>query len=318
VAKKIKISLIALVLTTLIVIFLSVYLLLPDRHITIVVNQGATFFSIANQLKENHLILSKRLFLKLVDFKNAGSKLKAGVYTFSCKDTMVTILKDLITGSKNSIKFTIPEGSNNKQIAQIISKNIEIDKEKFIKIAAMRNLEGYLMPETYFVVPGMSEEQIIDMMYNEFNKKITPDMLQRAKEINMNFKDIVILASIIEKEALKANERPIISAVFYNRLRKNIRLQSCATVLYAMGINKEKLTIEDTKFKSPYNTYLHSGLPPGPICSPGIASIKATLYPAKVKSLFFVSKGDGQHLFADTLKEHNKNKQEVSKNKEAN
>ncbi|MDR1523476.1 MAG: endolytic transglycosylase MltG [Endomicrobium sp.] len=309
-AKKIRIFLIILVLS---VIFLSIYLLLPDRQITIVVNQGATFFSVANQLKENHLIVSKRLFMKIVRLTNSSNKLKAGIYTFSYKGTMVTILKDLTTGSKNNIKVTVPEGNNIKQTAQIISKTIEIDKEKFIKISTVRNLEGYLMPETYFVVPGVSEEQIIDMMYNEFNKKITPAMLLRAKEMNMDFKDIVILASIIEKEAVKPNEKSIISAVFHNRLKKKIRLQSCATVLYAMGINKEKLTIKDTKFKSPYNTYLHFGLPPGPICSPGVGSINAALYPSDVRSLFFVSKGNGEHLFADDLEEHNRNKQEVSK-----
>lgn len=314
--KIVKIYLFILAFVVFIIIFSSVYLLLPDRQIKIVVNQGSTFFSVANQLKENHLILSKRLFIRLVSFTKSSNKLKAGVYTFSCKDTMFTILKDLITGSKNSIKFTVPAGNNIKQIAQIISKTVEIDKEKFIKIAMMRNLEGYLMPETYFVVPGVTEEQIIDMMYNEFNKKIIPSMLERAKEMNMNFKDIIILASIIEKEAVKPNERSIISAVFYNRLKKKLRLQSCATVLYAMGVNKEKLTIKDTKFKSPYNTYLHSGLPPGPICSPGVPSINAALYPADDKSLFFVSKGNGEHLFADDLREHNKNKQEVSKMKE--
>ena len=310
--KKVRISLFILAF---IVIFSSVYLLLPDRQVTIIVNQGATFFSIANQLKENHLIVSKKLFIKLVSFTNSSNKLKAGVYTFSCKDTMVTILKDLITGPKNNIKFTVPEGNNIRQTAQIISEKIIINKENFVRVAMMRNLEGYLMPETYFVVPGISEEQIIDIMFNEFNKKITPNMLQKVKEMNMDFKDIVILASIIEKEVVKPNERPIVSAVFHNRLKKRIRLQSCATVLYAMGINKEKLTIKDTKFKSPYNTYLHFGLPPGPICSPGVASINAALYPANVKSLFFVSKGNGEHLFADDLREHNKNKQEVSKKK---
>jgi UPF0755 protein len=297
---------------------MSVYLLLPDRHNRIIINQGETLGTISFKLKNNNLIISKNLFIKLVDFTGASKKLKAGIYSFSCKDNMITILKALRRGSNDNIKITVPEGNTIKQIANIIFQQIPIDEEKFIKIATMRNLEGYLMPDTYFVVPGINEEQIIDMMYNEFNKRITPNMLQRAKELNMDFKDIVTLASIIEKEAAVFEERTIISAVFNNRLKRKIRLQSCATVLYAMGIHKEKLTVKDTKFKSPYNTYLHSGLPPGPICSPGSASINAALYPANVKSLFFVSKGNGEHLFSDDLKEHNKNKQEVSKNKEVN
>jgi UPF0755 protein len=313
VAKKVKLYLFILEMGLLFIVLMSVYLLLPNRHFRIIINQGETLSTISSKLKDNHLIISKKLFIKLVDFTNSSKKLKAGIYSFSCKDNMISILRTLRKGSKDNIKITIPEGSTIKQIAHIVSQKISIDEENFIKIATMRNIEGYLMPDTYFVVPGIDEEQIIDIMHNEFNKRITPNMLKRAKEINVDFKDIIILASIIEKEAAIAEERPIISAVFYNRLKKKIRLQSCATVLYAMGINKEKLTIKDTKFKSPYNTYLHFGLPPGPICSPGMASIDAALYPADVKSLFFVSKGNGEHLFADDLREHNKNKQEVSK-----
>jgi UPF0755 protein len=312
-----RISLFILVITLLFVIFvLAYYLVLPHRQTTIVVSQGESLNSISTKLKNSHLIVSKKIFRALVNFTNSSKKLKAGIYTFSCKkDNMITILKTLRKGSKDNIRITVPEGNTIKQVAHIISQKIPINEEKFIKIATLRNLEGYLMPDTYFVVPGITEEQIIDTMYNEFNKRITPNMLQRAKEMNMDFKDIVILASIIEKEAVKPNERPIVSAVFHNRLKKKIRLQSCVTVLYAMDVNKEKLTIKDTKFKSPYNTYLHSDLPPGPICSPGIASIYAALYPANVKSLFFVSKSNGEHLFADDLKGHNKNKQEASKNK---
>jgi len=150
-------------------------------------------------------------------------------------------------------------------------------------------------------------------MYFEFNKKITPFMYERAKKLNLDFKDIIIIASIVEKEAVESNERKIIAAVFLNRLNKKIKLQSCATVLYAMGLNKSRLNASDIKFDSPYNTYTHSGLPPGPICSPGLESIKATLYPEDTKNLFFVSRGNGKHLFAKNFAEHKKNKQIVMK-----
>ncbi|MDR0985232.1 MAG: endolytic transglycosylase MltG [Endomicrobium sp.] len=207
------------------------------------------------------------------------------------------------------VHLTIPEGKNIKQTANIIAKKINIDKTKFINIAKSKNLEGYLMPETYFIKNTINEEQIIKKMFNEFKNKITPNMYKRAKNLKIKFKDIIILASIIEKESAKPEERAKISAVFYNRLNNKIKLQSCATVLYAIGVNKSKLTIKDVKINSPYNTYKYFGLPPGPICSPGIASINAALYPTKSNDFFFVSTGHGTHLFAKSFNEHKKNKQ---------
>jgi UPF0755 protein len=276
--------------------------------ILISVQRGDTVSTTVSHLKENKLIYSKKLFLILTKLTKSQNKFKAGVYSFSKKDSMFKILKSLTRASENILRFTVPEGNNIEQTAGIISKTINIDKEKFIKIATDKNMEGYLMPETYFVDPGMNEEQIIGMMCNEFNKKVTSDMYKRAKELHLAFKDIIVISSIIEKEAVKPEEKLMIAAVFYNRLNKKIRLQSCATVLYAMRINKEKLSVEDTRFDSPYNTYRHYGLPPGPICSPGIESIKAALYPADTESLFFVSTGNSSHLFAKSFDEHKKNK----------
>jgi UPF0755 protein len=253
-------------------------------------------------------ICSKILFFVTTKFVNYYIKIKTNVYNFY---PVSKILKKLKIKNDKIVRITIPEGSNIKQIANIISKVMNIDKEKFINIAMHKKLEGYLMPETYFVNSKMDEKKLIEMMYIEFNKKITPDMRKRAKERNLPFKDIIIIASIIEKEAVKPEERFVISAVFYNRLKKNIKLQSCATVLYAIGSNKKKLSIEDTKFNSPYNTYLNFGLPPGPISNPGIQSIKAALYPDKNnKNLFFVANNDNfTHLFATNFDKHRQNKQ---------
>jgi UPF0755 protein len=280
-----------------------------------VVKKGEKFLTVAPRLEEQNLILSKKLFLFFVKLTNSQNKLKTGIYEISGRDGIFRILKQLKNNSRNFIKITIPEGNNIKQTADIIADKVKIDKEKFIKIANYRNLEGYLMPETYFVSLGVSEEELIDMMYNEFNKKITPVMRERAKELNIPFKDIITIASIIEKEVVKPEERSIIAAVFYNRLKRKMMLQSCATVLYAMGVTKEKLSLEDTKFKSPYNTYLHFGLPPGPISNPGIESIKAALYPADSGVLYFVSAGNARHFFAKTFSEHVKNKQNVKNRK---
>ncbi|MDR2399906.1 MAG: endolytic transglycosylase MltG [Endomicrobium sp.] len=279
------------------------------------VEKGEKFSTVASRLENQRLILSKKIFLFFVKLTNSQGKLKAGTYELSGKEGIFKILKKLKSDSSNFIRITIPEGSNIKQIANIISNKVKIDKEKFIKVVTEKNLEGYLMPETYFISPGISEEELIDIMHNEFDKKITQDMYKRAKDIGIPFKDIIIMASIIEKEAVKPEERSIVSAVFYNRLKKKMMLQSCATVLYAMGVVKEKLSLEDTKFKSPYNTYLHFGLPPGPISNPGIESIRAALYPADSGLLYFVSNGDGTHLFAKTFDEHIKNKQIIKNRK---
>jgi UPF0755 protein len=314
VAKKIIVIISVVFIVFFTAFFCAGFIAATGGKTSFVIEKGENFLAVASCLEKENLIVSKKLFLFFVKLTNSQRKLKAGVYELSGNDGIFTILKKLKNNSKNFIRITIPEGNNIKQTAGIIADKVKIDKDKFITIATNRNLEGYLMPETYFIRLGMSEEELIDMMRNEFNKKIKPDMYKRAKELNVPFKDIITMASIIEKEAVKPEERSVIAAVFYNRLKTKMTLQSCATVLYAMGVVKEKLSLQDTKFKSPYNTYLHFGLPPGPISNPGIQSIKAALYPAESGVLYFVSAGDGSHFFAKTFAEHIKNKR-IAKNK---
>ena len=288
---------------------LLLLILLPDRQIMVTVNKGESAASVASQLQKKRIILSKSVFLALVKITGSSNEIKAGNYKFGYKDNSLSVLAKLRNGQGIAVKFTVPEGSSVKQTAEIIAASgINIDVEKFIKIANQKKVEGYLMPETYFAESTTSEEALINMMRKEFDKKVTADMHKRAKELNMTMEKIIVLASIIEKEAVKADERPIISGVFHNRLKKRIRLESCATVLYALGKNKPRLSYEDLKVDSPYNTYKVFGLPPGPICSPGIASIKAALYPTNTSSLFFVSAGNGGHMFSETLEQHNRNK----------
>ncbi|MDR2191414.1 MAG: endolytic transglycosylase MltG [Endomicrobium sp.] len=321
-AKRTAYKIIAAIIICVIVFFTIRCFFLSDSNekkaVTIKYGQGVS--SVAAVLKENKLIRSKKLFVVWAKISGCESKIKAGYYEFSKKDGTFKILKALKDGSQSLVKITIPEGSSVKQTADIISRKIAVNREVFINAAA--KYEGYLMPETYFISPTLDEEQIIQIMRKEFDDKVTPEMYERAREIDVSMKDVIILASIIEKEAVDPKERAIIAAVFYNRLKKRIRLESCATVLYAMGVNKAKLTLEDTEFDSPYNTYRHFGLPPAPICSPGIESIKAALYPANTGSLFFVSRGNGSHFFAESLDEHIKNRREAKKiqrqkNKEA-
>jgi len=177
-------------------------------------------------------------------------------------------------------------------------------KDKFLKIVEEKKLEGYLFPETYFVNYDISEEQIIEIMVDQFNKVFTKELEERGKEFNFARRDVIILASIIEKEAAKEEERPLISAVFHNRLKKRWYLESCATVQYALGKHKNRLTYKDLKVDSPYNTYAHFGLPPGPICNPGFGSIEAALYPADSDLMFFVAEGEGTHRFSKYYQKH--------------
>ncbi|MDR0977804.1 MAG: endolytic transglycosylase MltG [Endomicrobium sp.] len=295
------------ILFSLLFLYIS-FIPLHGEKILFVVKKGENFSTAASHLKKQKLILSRKLFLFLVKLTNSQKRLKPGIYRLSGDDCMFVILKKLKSNSENFIRITIPEGNNIKQTADIIANKVKINKDKFIKIALDKNLEGYLMPETYFVYPGITESELIQMMYDEFKKKITDEMYKRAEEINIPFKDIIIIASIIEKEGAGYEERRLIAAVFYNRLKKKMMLQSCATVLYAINVTKEKISIKDIKFKSPYNTYMHFGLPPGPISNPGMESIKAALYPSDSDVLYFVSAGNGKHLFAENFTDHVKNK----------
>ena len=301
-----------IILAILFVIGILWYFNLSKEKSDFVVQKGDSASKIADILEENKVITFKKMFIALVKITNSSAKLQAGDYQFSQRDNIFTVLAQLRKGSKSHIKITIPEGNNIRQIAAIIKSKINVfDDEKFIALAQERKLEGYLMPDTYLVGFATTEEEMIKLMRDNFDKKVSANMNDRAKELGMSMKDIITLASIIEKEAMKAEERALIAGVFYNRLKKRIKLESCATVLYAMGINKPNLSLADLKYPSPYNTYLYYGLPPGPITNPGIEAIRAALYPVETNNLFFVAEGGGGHLFSPNLEQHVKNKNEA-------
>ena len=261
------------------------------------------------------MISSQKLFVALIKFYGYSTKLQAGLYDFNKKDPLNTIINKIKNGESKNIKVTVPEGFNIKQIAKVLAENKICDEEKFINLATEQNMEGFLFPNTYFLLPQMDEQEIIKVMNEEFNRYWTKEREERLNQINKPKRDVIILASIVEKEAIADRERPIIAGIFLNRLAKGMRLESCSTVLYAMGINKERLSFEDLKFDSPYNTYRHKGLPPGPICNPGAKAMDAVLYPEVTDSLYFVSKGNGTHYFSSTFEQHIKNKIVSKKNK---
>ena len=282
------------------------------------ISKGMNAKEIAHLLKEEGLIKNGLAFRVLAKVKGVENRLQAGEYELSSSLNLSRILSKLEKGEVLARPFTIPEGYNICQIAQILEEKVLAGKERFIALTEdakfisqfgiqAKSLEGYLFPETYRVSKGMEEEEIVKLMVSQFNKNVTKKDSQRTKEIGFTFHQIIILASIIEKETSASEERALISAVFHNRLKAKRPLQSDPTVIYALGeafdgdLKKEHLRID-----SPYNTYRYRGLPPGPIGNPGKKAIQAALYPADVDYLYFVSRNDGTHAFSFSLEEHNR------------
>ncbi len=285
------------------------------KETEVFIPKGSSPFKIAKILKDNGIISYPKIFLGITKTFGYSKKLQAGLYDFNTGDSLYKVICKLKNGENKNIKVTIPEGFTLKQIAHTLEEKNICSGEKFLNIANERKLEGYLFPNTYFLPPQMDENDVVKTMNNEFNKYWTREKEDRLKQINMSKKDVIILASIVEREAVADEERAVIAGVFLNRLKKRMRLESCATVLYAMGQIKERLTYDDLEFKSPYNTYRHFGLPPGPICNPGAKAVDAVLYHAVTNSLYFVSKGNGTHFFAESLEDHIRNKKVAKKTK---
>lgn len=287
---------------------------------------GATSWEIADILCEWRIIRAKRPFVALSKIKGVERKLKAGEYEFNNRMSILEILDKLVRGETISSKFTIPEGYTIREIARKLALLGLIEEGCFIKLCEepwrfhfpqkmpKETLEGYLFPDTYYVGKGAKEEEIIELMLRRFWRVIGRESAKRAESLGFTLHEIVILASIIEKEATVDEEKPIISAVFHNRLKRNIPLEADPTVLYALGKHKERVTYSDLKIPSPYNTYLNPGLPPAPICNPGRRSIEAALNPADVPYLYFVSRGDGTHEFSTTYSQHLRAKRRFQKN----
>ncbi len=280
------------------------YLTLPNKAVIVNIPPGVTATDIANILFEKRLILNRDIFLILSDLTGSTKKFQSGTYQFNTKMNSLQIIYMLKKGKTLKVKITIPEGYTAEQIAEVIEEKKLGKKEKFLEFVKENKLEGYLFPETYFFPIDYTEEEIAIRMKQEFDKRLNNELKKRAKEIGMSIHQVITLASIIEKEAKIDEEREIISGVFHNRLKKGWLLESCATVRYALKKYKDKLTYKDIKVNSPYNTYLYYGLPPGPICNPGMKSIKSALYPAKTDLMFFFTKGEGTHEFSKYYKDH--------------
>lgn len=286
---------------------------------TVKIEKGASLREIGELLEREKLIRDADFFVWYARWKGKEKKIEAGTYRISSAWSLGEILDRIAGGKVISYRVTIPEGYTTEQIARLLAAKGIVSESGFMASVSSaefdypflkgippgpRRLEGYLFPATYEFQAGLSEKEIIEQMLKAFQNAFSPELQQRAAQMGMSVREVVILASLVEREAKLDRERPLVAAVFLNRLKNGMRLESCATIQYILGKQKERLTYEDLKIPSPYNTYLNNGLPPGPIANPGLASIKAVLYPAKVDYLYFVARGDGSHVFSLTLREH--------------
>ncbi|QGG46724.1 endolytic transglycosylase MltG [Heliorestis convoluta] len=289
------------------------------EEIIVTIPANATVERIGQILEEKGIIRSAAVFYYYVRF-NSDDYLKAGEYALGPYMNVPEIVQELQNGKPILHTFTIPEGFTIKQITQLLVNRDLVDEDRFHHALAFSplpydyieetgdiyRLEGFLFPATYRVARNITEEELVRMLVQRFNQEVTTEVRQRADDLGMTIKEVVTLASIIEREAVIHEERPIISAVFHNRLHRNQRLEACSTIQYLLDEPRERLYLQDLEIQSPYNTYRNNGLPPGPIASPGRLSLDAALYPADVDYLYFVAKGQGYHHFSRTFEEHNR------------
>jgi len=283
------------------------------------VKPGMAARDIGELLYKQGIIKNVFLFQVVSKVQGMQNSLQAGEYVISNNMTMQQIIAMLGKGETTYQLITIPEGYTVEQVATSLqTKNIgsaatfKKIAEDFVPYAymatqnvnAVYKTEGYLFPDTYRIGKGATEEQILSMMTTQFDKQFDDTMRTRTAELGLSIREAVILASLVEKEAQLPEDRPIIAGVFLNRLKLDMPLQSCATIQYILGYPKAELTVRDTEIPSLYNTYLHPGLPPGPIANPGMAALQAVLYPKKTEYLYFVADKEGAHHFSKTYEEH--------------
>lgn len=282
-----------------------------------IITPGQGLRQVAAGLKNQGLITDSLMFTVYARYKDAASRLKAGEYLLSPGQTPDQILSRLLAGKVRLYRITIPEGLNMDEVAAVVESAGFCKKDRFLRRCQdpefmgdlkvpSHTLEGFLFPDTYFFPKATPCDAIIQKMVATFSDVYTPEWRERTKALGFTLQEIVTLASMIEKETGDASERPLISSVFHNRLRKRMRLESDPTVVYGDPDFTGRIRTRHLRRKTPYNTYQMYGLPKGPIANPGAKALEAALYPAESDFLFFVSKNDTTHYFSKTLREHNR------------
>jgi peptidoglycan lytic transglycosylase G len=323
----------------LLLFFISVlywFFYMPPSHIVsakmIFIKKGTPLKKVSEMLEQEGIIKNRHFFTLLTTALGKKTMIRAGEYEFQTRMLPLDVLDALVKGQVKRHLVTIPEGYTLSQIAQLLEALNLIEKKGFLQKATSSDLinslglsqlagptlEGYLFPDTYHLIREMDPEEVIQIMVQRFKKVFGPELTDRASELGISQREAIILASMIEKETPLPEEKPLISAVFHNRLKMKIPLQSDPTVIYGIKNFNGNLTKEDLMRPTPFNTYLRVGLPPTPICNPGKDSLLASVHPASVPYLYFVSKNDGSHYFSSDIEDHNRAVWKYQKNPKKN
>lgn len=286
----------------------------------VILPPGATFAAVTDSLTAHRVVTNPRWFKLLARIRGVDRSVHAGVYEFPAGTSEWKVLGMLAKGKKAALRFTVPEGLTIQEVAGLAAQRLGIPEASFIAAArdsvaasrllgmAVPSFEGFLRPETYVLPADINAKELVRLMAEGFRSAWRPEWDARLDSLDMTRLELVTLASIVEGEARADDERETIAGVYRNRLRIGMALQADPTVQYAIslkrGRRKSRLFEKDYQFKSPYNTYLNPGLPPGPVNSPSRRSLEASLYPADVRYLYFVAGPDGRHVFSRTYSEH--------------
>ncbi len=289
----------------------------PPAETNLHIAPGSSFLTISGQLADAGIIQHPTLFRLLARITGVTGKLRAGDYQFSSAATPEDILQRLVAGDVRRFQLTIPEGLTLAEIAaryqqqgfgsaeDLLRAAEQLTKRQKLDAGA-QSLEGYLFPETYTLESTTTEQQLLQAMLDEFERQVSKELLSAAASRGLNRRQLVILASIVQKEAGSEAEMPLIAAVFHNRLQRRIPLQADPTVIYGIPDFDGNLTRKQLETPTDYNTYTRRGLPIGPIANPGLAALQSAASPAQVDYLYFVARGDGSHEFSKTLAAHNR------------
>ena len=292
---------------------------------TIEISPGESASSVAAKLVASEIIKSRGGWLLALRLTGGENRIQAGKYLLSPSQTYLEIILALTQGEvmpPELLKVTFPEGESIYKMGvqlekakytawpnfqELVSSHIATELQEefiFLKDIPTRSLEGYLFPDTYKMDPNLSVQEVVRMMVDRFTEVVIPVWEKNRHRTKFSLHELLTLASIVEKEAQIPGERPVIASVYLNRLRIGMKLDADPTVKYALENPQKVVRLEDLKVDSPYNTYTRAGLPPGPICNPGIESIRAVLFPAATDFLFFVADSTGKHIFSKTHEEH--------------